>query len=144
MEIHPVNDNEVASIARTTTTQASSTQHSIPLRNISVTNSSGSSFRNMDNGDSNEAVASTTSVHRQQRSVFPSVPSVLTSGPTSSLATTSVRATAANSRQVRQNWWGYIVENFRSISRTSKVLLILNLIVVLIQVCKLFIFMNLY
>jgi len=131
MEIHPVNDNEVTSIARTTR-QASSTQLSIPLQNTSVTNIS---VHNMDNGDSNEAAASTTSVHRgQQRSAAVYAASGLMSGPTSSIAATSVRATAANSRQVRQNWWGYIVENFRSISRTSKVLLILNLIVVLIQV----------
>ncbi|GBC00992.1 hypothetical protein RclHR1_04020018 [Rhizophagus clarus] len=86
----------------------------------------------MDNNP-NEATDSTTPVSRgQQRNAVLS--SVLTSGPTSTLATTSVRATAANSRQVRQNWWGYIVENFRSISRTSKVLLILNLTMVLIQV----------
>jgi hypothetical protein len=85
--------------------------------------------------DNDEATTSTTPVSRgQQRSAVLS--SVLSSGPTSSLATTSVRATAANSRQVRQNWWGYIVENFRSISRTSKVLLILNLTMVLIQVCN--------
>lgn len=88
----------------------------------------------MDN-DSNDATTSTTPVSRgQQRSAV--LTSVLSSGPASSLATTSVRATASNSRQVRQNWWGYIVENFRSISRTSKVLLILNLTMVLIQVCK--------
>ncbi|RIA91371.1 hypothetical protein C1645_767485 [Glomus cerebriforme] len=87
----------------------------------------------MDNGDSNETNVSTTPVSRgQQRSAVLS--SVLSTGPTSSLAATSVRATTANSRQVRRNWWGYIVENFRSISRTSKVLLILNLIMVLIQV----------
>ncbi|CAB4399373.1 hypothetical protein RhiirA1_406311 [Rhizophagus irregularis] len=86
----------------------------------------------MDN-DSNDATTSTTPVSRgQQRSAV--FTSVLSSGPASSLATTSVRATASNSRQVRQNWWGYIVENFRSISRTSKVLLILNLTMVLIQV----------
>ena len=131
MDVHPVNDSELTSTAKPTT-QTSST-HLISLQNTSVTNS-GSNSHNMDNGDSNEA---TTPVSRgQQRSTVFS--SVLSSGPTSSLAATSVRATAANSRQVRQNWWGYIVENFRSISRTSKVLLILNLIVVIIQVFTIF------
>ncbi|CAB4478575.1 unnamed protein product [Rhizophagus irregularis] len=42
-----------------------------------------------------------SSLGQQRSAVFTSV---LSSSPASSLATTSVRATASNSRQVRQNW----------------------------------------
>ncbi|CAG8552888.1 12376_t:CDS:2 [Funneliformis caledonium] len=132
MEGHPretsANDNEVASITRSTT---QSSEHSISLPNTLVTNS-GSSFHNMDNDNSNNSNEQTSPGSRgQSRAVLSSV---FSSGPTSSFATTSVRATAAGSRRVRRNWWGYIVDSFRSISRTSKMLLILNLIMVLIQV----------
>ncbi|CAI2166883.1 9592_t:CDS:2 [Funneliformis geosporum] len=129
MEGHPrdssANDNDIASITRSTT---QSSEHSIPLPNTLVTNS-GLSSHNMDNDNFNEP---TSPVSRgQSRAVLSSV---FSSGPTTSFATTSVRATAAGSRQVRRNWLGYIADSFRSISRTSKMLLILNLIMVLIQV----------
>ncbi|CAG8486472.1 3369_t:CDS:2 [Dentiscutata heterogama] len=71
------------------------------------------------NSDSSQQTFSMPTQRQSTRSAVLS--SVLSSTPnSSSLATTSVRATAPGSRQVRRNWWGYILENFRSISRTSK------------------------
>ncbi|CAG8582953.1 4444_t:CDS:2 [Diversispora eburnea] len=89
---------------------------------------STAAFRS-NNGTSSTASPITRSQHRTAV-----LSSVLSSTPSSSIATTSVRATARGSRRVRQNWWDYIVESFRAISRTSKVLLILSLITVFVQV----------
>ncbi|CAG8669621.1 17028_t:CDS:2 [Cetraspora pellucida] len=99
----------------------------------SFTTSIGTPLNN--NSDSSQQAVSmpTPALQRQSRSAV--ISSVWSSTPNSaSLATTSVRATAPGSRQVRRNWWGYIIENFRSISRTSKVLLIMSLVLVIIQV----------
>ncbi|CAG8623976.1 30501_t:CDS:2 [Racocetra persica] len=101
----------------------------------SSTRSIGSSSTPLNNNsDSSQQAVSmpTPALQRQSRSALSSVWS--STPNSSSLATTSVRATAAGSRQVRRNWWGYIIESFRSISRTSKVLLIMSLVLVIIQV----------
>ncbi|CAG8585613.1 39010_t:CDS:2 [Gigaspora margarita] len=129
MDINPHDTS--SNVDRTSTTTPSYLQNS-PIIESSTT-SIGSPPNN--NSDSSQQAVSmpTPALQRQSRSAVLS--SVLSSTPnTSSIATTSVRATAAGSRQVRRNWWGYIIENFRSISRTSKVLLIMSLILVVIQV----------
>ncbi|CAG8540677.1 16700_t:CDS:2 [Cetraspora pellucida] len=98
----------------------------------SSTTSIGTPLNNNSNSSQQAVSMPTPALQRQSRSA---ISSVWSSTPNSaSLATTSVRATAPGSRQVRRNWWGYILENFRSISRTSKVLLIMSLVLVIIQV----------
>ncbi|CAG8550282.1 11218_t:CDS:2 [Paraglomus brasilianum] len=62
------------------------------------------------------------------------ISTVLSQSPTTALTAASMRATSAGSRRVRRNWWGYITSSFRSISRSSKLLLILGLIMTIIQI----------
>ncbi|CAG8524799.1 11555_t:CDS:2 [Ambispora leptoticha] len=94
--------------------------------------------RNSSSNDNVRAASSSSSSRNngggQTSAVISTVLSNVSNVPTSTLATTSVRASAAGSRRVRRNWIGYLVANFRSASRTSKVLLILSLSMVLIQV----------
>ncbi|CAG8660848.1 4360_t:CDS:2 [Dentiscutata erythropus] len=121
-----------SNVDRTSTVTPSYSQNSSLIE--SSTTSIGSLPTPLNNNsDSSQQVFSMPTQRQSTRSAVLS--SVLSSTPnSSSLATTSVRATAPGSRQVRRNWWGYILENFRSISRTSKVLLIMSLILVVIQV----------
>ncbi|CAG8547039.1 8201_t:CDS:2 [Ambispora gerdemannii] len=114
MESNTVNDR----VARASS--SASLNSSNPQRNTSR------------NDNNNISSSSSRSTGGGQTSTV--ISTVLSNAPTSTLATTSVRASAAGSRRVRWNWIGYLVENFRSASRTSKVLLILSLTMVLIQV----------
>ncbi|KAG9304390.1 hypothetical protein G9A89_019952 [Geosiphon pyriformis] len=106
---------------------------SLTLTTSPTVNRSGSTSRNEYNNNNNTNVQNQTS-SRSGGQTSAVISTVLSNAPTSTLATTSVRVSAAGSRRVRQNWLSYIIENFRSASRTSKVLLILSLTMVLIQV----------
>ncbi|CAG8625198.1 1042_t:CDS:2, partial [Acaulospora morrowiae] len=114
--------HEISRISNQVETSNPSTEPSFILNQNTIMSSTSAS-RVAGSETSNQPSSTTTTPRGQQIVARSSILSPIQN---------SSRSTA--SRRVRRNWWGYIVENFRSISRTSKVLLILSLAMVLVQV----------
>ncbi|RUS28951.1 hypothetical protein BC938DRAFT_481243 [Jimgerdemannia flammicorona] len=61
------------------------------------------------------------------------LPQILANAP-ASVGAAAVRATAPTSRRVRRHWFGYTADNWRQISRTSKLLLLFSLVTTVLQI----------